>query len=88
MNEIVSIIAKYSDAKFSIEGHTDSVGTKSYNQNLSEKRANAVKNYLISQGVDSNRLSSIGFGEDKPIDTNVNANGRSNNRRVEILFVK
>ena len=88
MDEIVGIISKYSGAKFSIEGHTDSVGTKSFNQNLSERRANAVKNYLISQGIDSNRLSSIGFGEDKPIDTNVNANGRSNNRRVEILFMK
>ncbi|MAU30675.1 MAG: cell envelope biogenesis protein OmpA [Flavobacteriaceae bacterium] len=88
MDEIVGIISKYSGVKFSVEGHTDSVGTKSFNQNLSERRANAVKNYLISQGIDSNRLSSIGFGEDKPIDTNVNANGRSNNRRVEILFMK
>jgi outer membrane protein OmpA-like peptidoglycan-associated protein len=88
LDSIVSIILKYPDASFSVEGHTDSVGTKEYNQNLSERRANAVVDYLSSKEVSADRLNGVGFGENNPIDTNVNASGRSNNRRVEILFVK
>lgn len=88
MDKIVDIISKYPNVKFSIEGHTDSVGTKSFNQNLSERRANAVKDYLVSNGIGDERLSAVGFGEDKPVDTNVNSMGRANNRRVEILYMK
>ena len=88
MDAIVSIILKYPDASFSVQGHTDSVGTKGFNQGLSEKRASAVVDYLSSNNVSADRLSMVGFGENNPIDTNVNANGRTNNRRVEILFVK
>ena len=88
MDAIVSIILKYPDANFSVQGHTDSIGTKGFNQGLSEKRASAVVDYLSSNNVSADRLSMVGFGENNPIDTNVNANGRANNRRVEILFVK
>jgi outer membrane protein OmpA-like peptidoglycan-associated protein len=88
LDSIVSIILKYPDANFSVEGHTDSVGTKEFNQGLSQRRADAVVNYLSSKEVSSERLSGVGFGENNPIDTNVSATGRSNNRRVEILFVK
>ena len=88
MDAIVSIILKYPDANFSVQGHTDSVGTKGFNQGLSEKRASAVVDYLSSNNVSTARLSMLGFGENNPIDTNVNAAGRANNRRVEILFVK
>lgn len=88
LNEIVSIILKYPKAKFNIEGHTDSVGTKGFNQYLSEKRAAAVAEYLISNNIAAERLNTIGFGEENPIDTNVNSDGRAKNRRVEILFVK
>ena len=88
LDAIVSIILKYPTASFSVEGHTDSVGTKGFNQSLSEGRAAAVVNYLSGRNISADRLSAVGFGENNPIDTNVNSAGRANNRRVEILFVK
>ena len=88
LDAIVSIILKYPTASFSVEGHTDSIGTKGFNQSLSEGRAAAVVNYLSGRNVSADRLSAVGFGENNPIDTNVNSAGRANNRRVEILFVK
>ena len=84
----VSIILKYPNASFSVEGHTDSIGTKGFNQTLSEARAAAVVDYLSSRNVSAERLNAVGFGENNPIDTNINSAGRANNRRVEILFVK
>jgi outer membrane protein OmpA-like peptidoglycan-associated protein len=71
-----------------IEGHTDSVGAADKNKELSEKRAKAVKDYLISKGVNASRLTSAGFGEDNPIAQNRTRAGRAQNRRVEIKLVK
>ena len=88
LTEIVSILGKYPDSKFSIEGHTDSAGGDVLNQRLSDSRANAVKAYLVKYGVDEFRLSAIGFGETTPIATNATAAGRAENRRVEINLVK
>ena len=88
LDAIVSIILKYPDSNFSVEGHSDSIGTKGFNQTLSDRRAAAVVDYLSSRNVSSDRLSAVGFGENNPIDTNINSAGRANNRRVEILFVK
>jgi len=88
VDKIISIILKYPNANFSVEGHTDSVGTKGFNQGLSERRAAAVVKYLSARNVSADRLNAVGFGENNPIDTNVNAVGRANNRRVEILFLK
>ena len=88
IDDIVTIILKYPKSNFSIEGHTDSIGTKAFNQGLSERRAAAVVDYLVSRNISSSRLSMSGYGESMPIDTNVNSAGRANNRRVEILFVK
>ncbi len=68
-------------------GHTDSIGTEKYNQGLSERRAAAVKTYLVSQGVDANRVYTEGKGELQPIATNSTAAGRAQNRRVEIEVV-
>jgi outer membrane protein OmpA-like peptidoglycan-associated protein len=68
---------------FRVEGHTDSKGSATYNRNLSQRRADAVKDYLVSKGVKSGRLSASGFGEDRPIDTNRTSDGRARNRRVE-----
>lgn len=65
-----------------IEGHTDSYGSDAYNQNLSERRAASVKQELVSQGVKGNRLSTIGFGESKPVESNATDEGRAYNRRV------
>ena len=88
LDAIVEIILKYPKSSFSVEGHTDSIGTKGYNQGLSERRANAVTSYLSSRNISSSRLSASGLGETMPIDTNINEAGRSKNRRVEIIFVK
>lgn len=68
-------------------GHTDSVGTDAYNQKLSERRANAVKAYLVSKGVEANRVYTEGKGEKQPVADNKTAEGRAKNRRVEIEVV-
>ncbi|MCQ8103807.1 OmpA family protein [Methylomonas sp. SURF-2] len=65
-----------------IQGHTDSYGSDAYNQNLSERRARSVKNELVSQGVSANRLTTVGFGESQPVETNETDEGRAYNRRV------
>ncbi len=84
LSAMTAIFKEYPQATFSINGHTDSVGAKSTNQLLSERRANAVRDYLIANGIDSARLTAKGFGEENPIDTNKTRNGRKNNRRVEV----
>ena len=84
LQSITAILKQYPSSKFSIEGHTDSDGKDAANQKLSEDRAGAVKNYLIENGIDASRLSSAGFGESKPIDSNKTAKGKANNRRVEV----
>ncbi len=84
LDAIVGVMSKYSKATFSIEGHTDSSGRASTNLRLSDKRANAVMNYLVSKGINPSRLSAKGFGKDYPVDTNNTRAGRANNRRVEI----
>jgi len=88
LQSIAAILKEYPSSKFSIEGHTDSDGKDAANQKLSEDRAAAVKNYLIENGIASERLSSVGYGESKPIDTNKTKAGKANNRRVEVKLVK
>jgi len=88
LGDIIGILNEYSNAKFNIEGHTDSVGSDASNQKLSEERASSVMNYLIEHGIASNRLTAKGYGESKPLDTNNTAAGRANNRRVEINLNK
>ncbi len=68
-------------------GHTDSIGTVEYNQGLSERRANAVKDYLVSKGIEKNRVYTEGKGEKQPIASNSTAEGRAKNRRTEIEVV-
>ena len=70
--------------KIEIQGHTDSVGSKPYNQKLSEKRADAVKTYFTQKGISADRLSAKGFGLTKPVAGNSAADGRAMNRRVEL----
>jgi len=88
LEAINAILKEYPTSRFSIEGHTDSDGSNALNQTLSENRAAAVKNFLIENGIESSRLRSTGFGETKPIDTNKNAKGKANNRRVEVKLIK
>lgn len=84
LDEIVSILKEYPNAKFVVEGHTDNVGNNALNQELSTSRANAVKNYLINNGIDQSRLTAIGYGEDRPLLNNGSKENRAINRRVEI----
>ncbi|WP_298488039.1 OmpA family protein [uncultured Maribacter sp.] len=88
MVDIITILAEYPTAKFTVEGHTDSVGSAKLNQKLSDSRANSVRDFLIDKGIGSDRLTAIGYGEDKPIATNNTRAGRKSNRRVEINLVK
>ncbi len=85
---ISAILKEYPSSKFSIEGHTDSDGSNEFNLRLSDSRALAVKKYLVEQGIDEFRLSAMGYGESKPIDTNNTKAGKANNRRVEVKLVK
>ncbi|WP_340199424.1 OmpA family protein [Ascidiimonas sp. W6] len=86
--DIIAILKEYPNAKFSIDGHTDSVGSKKLNQRLSDSRALSVKEFLVNNGINEFRLSSMGYGEDKPIASNKTKAGRTQNRRVEINLVK
>ncbi len=67
-------------------GHTDSIGTDAYNQKLSERRAAAVKDYLVSKGIPAAKVTTIGKGETQPVATNKTKEGRQKNRRVDIEF--
>ena len=88
LNQIINVLKKYPNSRFRIEGHTDSVGKKQKNIELSQNRADAVKIYLIQGGIASDRLESKGYGPDKPIASNKNKKGRELNRRVEINLIK
>lgn len=88
LQNIVDILKEYPNARFSIDGHTDSVGSEATNQKLSQERASSVMNYLITKGIASGRLEHQGYGESKPIDSNKTRAGRANNRRVEINLIK
>lgn len=68
-------------------GHADWIGTDAYNQKLSERRANTVKTYLVSQGIPSGRVRSEGRGESQPVASNATAEGRARNRRVEVTII-
>ncbi|MBK9108609.1 MAG: OmpA family protein [Saprospiraceae bacterium] len=85
LDKLVTVLNTYPDTDIEIQGHTDSKGSKSYNQNLSVQRASAVSSYLITKNVTSRRLSVIGFGEMLPKYLNDNDDGRDKNRRVEFL---
>ncbi|MCF6296633.1 MAG: OmpA family protein [Flavobacteriaceae bacterium] len=87
LDAIVQIFLKFANAKWSIEGHTDSIGRVDTNLKLSIERANSVRDYLISKGLRPENLIATGFGEKKPIATNMYKDGRAKNRRVEFKLV-
>ncbi len=84
LQKIAEVIQKYHKTEVAIAGYTDNVGKVSYNQQLSERRANAVRLFLIDQGVRADRLTVMGFGPDNPITSNATPEGRAQNRRVEL----
>jgi OOP family OmpA-OmpF porin len=88
LDEAASILARNPDVTVTIEGHTDSTGPESYNQGLSERRAEAVKNHLAEQGIAADSLSTVGHGEMKPIASNETREGRALNRRVELEVMR
>ena len=87
LDAIKEILKNYPNAVFSVEGHTDSDGSNAYNQKLSEDRANAVKAALVNRGIKADNLSTVGFGETKPVATNKTKAGKANNRRTEVKSV-
>lgn len=84
LDRIAQIMIKYPQTSILVEGHTDSTGSEAYNQQLSERRANSVKNLLVQRGVQSYRIHILGYGESRPVATNATPEGRQMNRRVEI----
>jgi outer membrane protein OmpA-like peptidoglycan-associated protein len=86
LDKLVKILNVYPDTDIEVQGHTDSKGSQSYNQNLSENRAGAVSGYLYNKGISNNRIRTKGFGENVPKYDNNTEDGRSQNRRVEFLI--
>ncbi|HVL02219.1 MAG TPA: OmpA family protein [Dongiaceae bacterium] len=87
LDKLASFLNQHKDRTVVIEGHTDSVGSDGSNVSLSQRRADAVKTYLMHQSVESNRIEATGKGEGDPVATNDSASGRQQNRRVEVIIV-
>jgi OOP family OmpA-OmpF porin len=83
LDEVVATLKKYASVRVEISGHTDSTGTREHNMTLSKRRAEAVKQHLVSSGIDASRIETRGAGPDEPIDTNASNAGRAHNRRIE-----
>ncbi len=84
LRSMAGTLNNYPKSRVIVKGHTDSAGTDDFNQKLSEKRADRVRNFLVSEGVSSGRIQSLGMGESLPMSTNATAEGRAQNRRVEV----
>ncbi len=88
LDELVAYLVRKDDERIEIQGHTDNVGTAKSNQVLSENRANTVRNYLITKGIDPNRLTAKGYGFTVPVADNKTAEGRAQNRRTEVKILE
>ena len=88
VDDLVAILKAYPLAVVRLEGHTDNVGDAAANLKLSQDRASTIKSLLISGGIDTARLSTDGFGQDRPIDTNDTDEGRAKNRRTELVVTR
>ena len=86
IDRLAAFLKDAQDRTVLVEGHTDSVGEDSFNQDLSNRRANTVKEALLSRGVSSERVQAVGKGEAMPVASNDSAGGRQQNRRVEIII--
>ena len=87
LNQIKAVLVANPDLKFEIDGHTDNTGASAHNVILSQHRADAVKDQLVSMGIDASRLTTKGFGDTKPMTSNDTPEGKANNRRVEFVRV-
>jgi outer membrane protein OmpA-like peptidoglycan-associated protein len=87
LDKVSVTLAEYNQTVVQVAGHTDSTGSHSYNMQLSLRRADSVKNYLVSRGIPAQRLQTVGVGPDRPVADNATEAGRAQNRRVEITIV-
>ncbi|MGB3547496.1 MAG: OmpA family protein [Saprospiraceae bacterium] len=87
LDNLVTILNKYPDTELTVDGHTDSKGSDTYNQTLSEKRAASVADYITMKGIMRSRITTVGHGEMQPVATNDTEEGRAQNRRVEVAIV-
>ncbi|MEO8167927.1 MAG: OmpA family protein [bacterium] len=85
LNQVAEALMATKERRLTVEGHTDSQGSSSSNQDLSQRRADAVRSYIISRGYAGDLIRAQGIGEDRPVAENTTAEGRANNRRVEII---
>ncbi len=85
VDELTSFLNEYPNRRIQIEGHTDSIGSEEYNKQLSLRRANAVKEALVSNGISTSKINTVALGEEYPVASNINEAGRQQNRRVEII---
>jgi outer membrane protein OmpA-like peptidoglycan-associated protein len=85
LNQVSDALMETKERKLTVEGYTDSQGPSGYNQDLSQRRADAVRSFLISRGYPGDLIQAHGFGKDRPVSDNSTAEGRANNRRVEII---
>jgi len=88
LDKLAAFMTEYPQRTAAIEGYTDSLGSEQYNQDLSQRRADSVKGYLVGRGVDTGRLSSSGRGENAPVADNASPAGRQQNRRVEVIIAQ
>ena len=86
LDSVAIVLRKFDKTLIDVDGHTDSVGNAAFNQDLSERRANSVANHLASRGIDQRRMSTMGYGLERPIASNATESGRAQNRRVEIAI--
>lgn len=87
LDDIANVMVKYPETKIEVQGHTDNVGSNEDNLRLSHLRAQSVSSALVSRGVTSNRINTVGFGESMPVASNDTTAGREANRRVEIKII-
>ncbi len=86
LDQLAQFLTEHPDRRVQIDGFTDSVGTDSYNLDLSQRRADAVRSALLSRGINPTRISDQGYGKEFPVASNADAGGRQLNRRVEIVI--
>ena len=85
LDALVEYMTHKKTARIEISGHTDNVGKKAVNKKLSQQRADAIRDYLVSKGIDADRIKAVGYGDEKPIAPNDTSEGRQKNRRIEAI---
>ncbi|MCE9682368.1 OmpA family protein [Halomonas alkalisoli] len=85
LDQVANTLRENPEMRVRIEGHTDHIGSAEYNEGLSQRRADSVRDFLVSRGIAANRMTTVGYGESRPVATNETDEGRARNRRVEIV---